>query len=139
MKRYEFTIDLDPSEHTHQAGTHFKVVGKRAMSYKDMELKRVEKLLNIYMARNKPEEKLDGALGVTISFFKHQETMNGKKLKQNVWKTTKPDCENWSKTAIDVLKKYFMHDDNQICDLHITKKATPGDGYIKIVVRELEE
>lgn len=139
MKSYDFIIDLDPSEHTHQAGTHYYAFGKKVKSYKDAELKKAETLLRVKLHPHAPEEKLEGAVKLRVDFYKHQKSMDGKKLKHDVWKTTKPDCDNWSKTLVDIVKRYWLHDDAQIVHETITKHATPGDGYIRIYIGEIEE
>jgi len=81
--------------------------------------------------QHKPDKPLTGPIEVklAVTWFK-------KGLRDIVPRTTKPDVDNLAKLILDAMTKAgYWHDDNQVCDLRITKYDGPIGG-LAVTVEE---
>ena len=82
---------------------------------------------------HKPIQPLTGPLTVKlgVSWFR-------KGITEVVPRTTKPDVDNLAKLILDAMTKAgYWHDDNQVCDLRVTKYNSPIGG-LAVTVEEAE-
>jgi len=73
---------------------------------------------------HKPIQPLSGPLTVKLGV-----SWSRKGITEVVPRTTKPDVDNLAKLILDAMTKAgYWHDDNQVCDLRITKYDGPIGG-----------
>lgn len=97
--------------------------------YEPAELKEVRTKLTDHLAKNRPEDPLEGPIElVTTWCFRSSAAHDGK------WKTTKPDTDNLQKMLKDCMTKTgFWKDDALVCREIIEKfwAVVPGI-YIRV-------
>lgn len=132
--RQEFRLELNPPTTTHQQ-KKVSVVRGRPQFYEPANVKAARKS---YMEALKPYIPLrpyEGPIKLVTTYYFKTKTHKG-----NTWKITKPDTDNIVKLLKDCMTASgFWSDDALVCVDVISKKWTRGDGFIDIVIEELEE
>jgi Holliday junction resolvase RusA-like endonuclease len=123
-----FFHECNPPKSTAQQRKFFGK-GKTALS---PSAKKAAATWQAIVEQHKPIQPLTGPLIVKIgvSWFK-------KGITEVVPRTTKPDVDNLAKLILDAMTKtgYWL-DDNQVCDLRVTKYNSPIGGLAVTVMEE---
>lgn len=73
----------------------------------------------LYFVSRENVTKIRGPISARIEVFYQKPKSISKRA---IWKVTKPDVDNIAKSVLDALNGYCYVDDNQVCELYISKK-----------------
>lgn len=130
----EFFMPMNPPTVTHQEQKTGVRNGK-PFRYDPPELKAARSKLTAHLAKHKPEQKLDGALGLKTTWL----FPCGKSHKPGEYRTTKPDTDNLQKLLKDCMTATgFWKDDAQVAAECVQKRWNDVPG-IYVTVTELSD
>ena len=121
----------------------FARAGKFIKTYTPYETKKFEQQVLLLSKRSKPKEPLQGALSVGLYFYMPiPKVMRGedleKAMKELLYHTKKPDCDNLAKAILDAFNGVFWIDDSQIASL-VIKKVYSKDPRINVFIDFAEQ
>lgn len=99
----------------------------RVITYKDKKTRAFERDMVLYLRQYAPKTPIRGPVKLRIEFVHPrpvkmlQRTHKGKPIADGrIWKATRPDVDNLTKSVLDCCQDLFFHDDGQIADLQAT-------------------
>lgn len=106
-----FFIPMKIPTATHQE-KQVRVIHGKPCFYEPTNVKDARQKYLAYLGKYVPEQKLEGAISLTVKFVFCDEKM----ASSYRWKTTKPDTDNMIKLVKDCMTKLgYWHDDAQVC------------------------
>ena len=122
---------------THQKKKLASFAG-RARMYDSKDLTSAKQWWTAMLAPHRPQEPLSGPLWLILTIhYPHNKSTRKRDLQREIPKTSKPDCDNLSKTVTDIMATLgFFADDAQIAELWVSKKWAPT-GSVSIQLKEL--
>lgn len=87
--------------------------------YTPKATRQAEDTLLQQIIKHKPEKPIEGAIIMTIRFYKTKPKSYPKRI--TGW-TKKPDLDNMTKLVLDAMNKVFYHDDAQIVEITSSKQ-----------------
>ena len=106
-----FFIPMKIPTATHQE-KQVRVIHGKPCFYEPTNVKDARQKYLAYLGKYVPEQKLEGAISLTVKFVFCDERM----ASAYRWKTTKPDTDNMIKLVKDCMTKLgYWHDDAQVC------------------------
>lgn len=129
----EFFMPMDPPTVTHQEHKVAVHNGKPRF-YEPAELKAARAKLTAHLTKHKPEQKLNGALGMKTTWL----FPCGASYQPGEYRITKPDTDNLQKLLKDCMTTVgFWKDDAQVAVECVQKRWNDVPG-IYIAVKELD-
>lgn len=124
-------LDKIPTATAQEKGIDFK----RKKVYTKPEVEAVKNRYIAILMQNRPPRKLEGAIGLKVTFRFPFDT---KHKKEGAWKITKPDTDNMLKLLKDCATACgYWNDDSQVAVELIAKKYSKNSG-IFFYAEELE-
>jgi Holliday junction resolvase RusA-like endonuclease len=122
---------------THQS-KKLGTAGGRARMFDSKELKDARAWWTAMLAPHRPQVPLSGPLWLLLTItYPHRAATPKRDLGREIPKTTKPDCDNLSKTVTDIMATLgFFGDDAQIAELWVKKSWGPT-GSVSIVLKNI--
>ena len=129
-----FRIEIEPPTVTAQE-KGLQIVRGKPYFYEKPEVKKAKRQFLWYLAQNRPEEPMQGALMLkTVWTFK----VRGKH-KPGEYRITRPDTDNLVKLFKDCMTKVgFFQDDSQVA-YEITIKQWGETGSIDVMLSQMKE